>query len=759
MDIISILRLFGGIGLFIYGMSLMSSSMEKLAGSGLERVLSRVTTSKKKGVGAIKGWIFGMGVTAIIQNSAATTIMLIGFANAGLLKVTQAIPVVFGANVGSTVTAQILRLGDLGDDNIVLELLKPSSFAPILVAIGAVITLFIKKKGPKDVARILVGLGLLFYGMTMMEDVFEPLHSNEVFQSFFTSFTNPVVGILTGIVITIILQSSNASVGILQALSATGTVSYAVAVPIILGENIGKCSTTLIGGIGANKNSKRLVVSYVFFNVFGVIFFGGIIYLINAAVGIPLFEKIVNRSDIATVHLLFNFLTSLVLLPFSKQISKFATKIVGEEEEKETDKELAKLDDMLLNTPATALNQCRHLINRMGDTIIENYNVATDMIYNYDESKFALLEENESFIDKCESVLSPYVMRIDRKRLPEDDRRMVVEILNSISDFERMGDYCMGIAYTAKDKNEKGIHFSPAGHREVESIVAATKYTLESTVKAFKEDDATLSIRIEPLSETIDKLKEIMKSQHVERLQTGECGIEGGIELMELITGFERIASHCSNIALHIIKRVGGDKDFDEMHGHTADASSEEYKALYLYYEAQYVRPILSKKPEKQAKPAKAERAEKTEKVQKPDKTDKVQKPDKTEKVQKSDKVEKPDKAERTEKAEKTEKQSKKDKSVKGDKGGKSDKSEKTEKQVKTEKPEKAEKQVKTEKSEKPEKIEKPEKSDKSEKQNKVNKGDKPSKKSAEKQDKSGKSDKTDKSDKADKKSSDKKQK
>ena len=729
MDIISILRLFGGIGLFIYGMSLMSSSMEKLAGSGLERVLSRVTTSKKKGVGAIKGWIFGMGVTAIIQNSAATTIMLIGFANAGLLKVTQAIPVVFGANVGSTVTAQILRLGDLGDDNIVLELLKPSSFAPILVAIGAVITLFIKKKGPKDVARILVGLGLLFYGMTMMEDVFEPLHSNEVFQSFFTSFTNPVVGILTGIVITIILQSSNASVGILQALSATGTVSYAVAVPIILGENIGKCSTTLIGGIGANKNSKRLVVSYVFFNVFGVILFGGIIYLINAAVGIPLFEKIVNRSDIATVHLLFNFLTSLVLLPFSKQISKFATKIVGEEEEKETDKELAKLDDMLLNTPSTALNQCRHLINRMGDTIIESYNVATDMIYNYDESKFALLEENESFIDKCESVLSPYVMRIDRKRLPEDDRHMVVEILNSISDFERMGDYCMGIAYTAKDKNEKGIHFSPAGHREVESIVAATKYTLESTIKAFKEDDATLSIRIEPLSETIDKLKEIMKTQHVERLQTGECGIEGGIELMELITGFERIASHCSNVALHIIKRVGGDKDFDEMHGHTADASSEEYKALYLYYEAQYVRPILNKKPEKQAKPAKAEKTEKTEKVQKPDK------------------AEKSDKAERTEKTDKAEKQSKKEKSVKGDKGGKNDKSEK------------ADKQVKTEKSEKPEKIEKPEKPDKSEKQNKVNKGDKTSKKSAEKQDKSGKSDKTDKSDKSDKKSSDKKQK
>ena len=724
MDIISILQLFGGIGLFIYGMSLMSHSLEKLAGSGLEKVLEKVTTSKKKGVGSIKGWAFGMGVTAIIQSSAATTIMLVGFVNAGLMKVAQALPVVFGSNVGSTVTAQILRLGDLGDDNIIIELLKPSSFAPMLVAIGAVITLFVKKKGLKDVASILVGLGLLFYGMTMMETVFEPLHENETFQGFFTSFTNPFVGILTGIALTVILQSSNASVGILQALSATGTVTYAVAIPIILGDNIGKCSTTLIGGIGANKNSKRLVASYVFFNVFGVVFFSVILYGLNAAVGLPFFSNVVNRSSIATVHFLFNFLTSLILLPFTKQVASLTAKIVGEEEEKETDKELAKLDDMLLNTPTVALNQCRDLINKMGDTIIESYIMATDMIYSYDESKFPLLDENESFIDKCESVLSPYVMRIDQKRLPEDDRRVVVEILNSISDFERMGDYCMGIAYTAKDKNEKGIHFSPAGHREVETIVAATKYTLENTVRAFKDNDSTLAIRIEPLSETIDKLKEIMKSQHVERLQTGECGIEGGIELMELITGFERIASHCSNVALHIIKRVGADKDFDEMHGHTADASSEEYKALYHYYESQYVRPVLSSNQPK---------------VEKPDKVEKGDKPEKSDKVENGDKNEKTAKAERSDKAEKQ---------VKKDKTEKSDKPVKNDKQVKAEKPEKSDKNVKTDKSDKHDKQ------DKSDKQDKAQKGDKPSKKYSDKADK----DKPEKSDKdrADKDKSDK---
>ena len=593
MDILSILQLLGGIGIFLYGLSNMSSNLEKVTGSGLEKLLEKLTTSKKKGVGRIKGWSFGAAITAIIQSSAATTIMLVGFVNADIMNVGQALPVVFGSNLGSTVTAQILRLGDIGSDNILVSLLKPSAFACVLVGIGAFIIVFSKNKKSKNVAGILVGLGMLFYGMTLMENALAPLKDNATFQHMFTSFENPLLGILIGLVITVILQSSNASVGILQTLSVTGVISYGVAIPIIIGENIGKCSTTIIGGIGANRKAKRLVVGYVFFNLFGAILFSVVIYGIHYTIGLPFMSQLINRSGIATIHLLFNLITSLVLLPFSDKISKLTAKIVGDVEEEDLqDKELAKLDDMLLNTPTVALEQCKQLITKMGEAITENYKIATSMLYDYDESKFSTLEANEAFIDKCETVLSSYVIRIDRKRLTRDNKLVVSEILNSISDFERMGDYCMNIAYNAQSKNEQNIHFTPDGHREAVTIAKAVEYTIDTLLEAFTNDDPALAVRVEPLADIVDNLKELIKSHHVDRLQDGICSIEGGVSLFDLLVSFERIASHASNISLHIMKRVGGDRDFDEMHGHTNDVSSEEYKALYHYYEMQYIEPI-----------------------------------------------------------------------------------------------------------------------------------------------------------------------
>ena len=655
MDILAILQLLGGVGLFLFGMSQMSSSIEKLAGSGLERILETVTTSKKKGVGDIKGWAFG-------QSSAATTIMLVGFVNAGIMKVAQAMPVMFGANVGSTVTAQILRLGDIGNDNIILKLLKPASFAPMLVGVGAFVILFTKSKKAKDIAGILVGLGMLFYGMTLMEDVFAPLRENEKFQSLFVSFENPLLGILIGLVITMILQSSSASVGILQALSATGTVSYALAMPIIIGCNIGKCSTPIIGGIGANKKAKSLVVGYLLFNLFGAIVFTILIYVINVTVGMPFMSKHVNRGSIATLHLLFNFGTSVILLPLSKKVAALAEKIVGTDEEKQTDIELSKLDDMLLNTPTIALEQCKSLIFQMSELVVENYKLATSMIYEYDEAKFPLMEENESFIDKCETVLSAYIVRIDRKRLTAEDKLTVNEILNSIGDLERMGDYCMNIAYVAKDKNEQDIHFSPAGHMETEKIIDAVRYTIETTHKAFIADDMNLAVRVDPLSQTVDELKEIIKSHHVERLQDGICSIEGGVFLFDLVNSFERIASHSANVSLHVIKKVRGDDEFDEMHGHANDSHSEEYKALYRYYESQYIDPILrsneeladaaieekkmlearaaAKSLEEKAKAEAKEKAEKSKEKSKDDAKSK-ERSDKTSKKNATDKVKK----------------------------------------------------------------------------------------------------------------------
>ena len=700
MDILDILQLLGGIGLFLYGLSSMSSSLEKLTGSGLERLLEKVTTSKKKGMGKIKGWGFGAGVAAIIQSSAATTIMLVGFINAGIMKVTQAMPVVFGTNLGSTITAQILRLGDLGSDNLVVQLLKPSSFAPMLVGLGAFIIVFTKNKKLKNIAGILVGLGMLFYGMTLMEEVFEPLKESAKFQEFFTSFENPFIGILTGVVITVILQSSNASVGILQALSATGTISYGVAIPIIIGQNVGKCSTTIIGGIGGNKNSKRLVVGYVFFNLFGAVLFSTVIYLLHYTIGLAFMNTAVTRSSIATVHLLFNLVTSLILLPFSEKVSKLTEKIIGKSEVKAGDEELAKLDDMLLNTPTIALDQCFSLIKRMGEAIRQNYKMATDMIYQYSEDILPQMEENESFIDKCETYLSSYIVRIDRKRLTADDKMMVNEILNSIGDFERMGDYCMSIAYVAQAKNEQEIHFSPTGHKEIETIISAVEYTIDTLVEAFSNDDLSLAIKVEPMSEVIDELKEIIKSHHVERLQEGVCSIEGGVSLIDLVNSFERITSHAANVSLHVIKKLRKDYDFDEMHGHANDMHAEEYKALYQYFENQYIGPIKEHviireetEDKKAAEGGKRDSSDKTgksgksgsgkpggihkennsdkspsKKGAKSEKTDKAAKADKTDKNAKSEKTDKTVKNDKNVKAVKNDKTSKTDKNIKGDK-------------------------------------------------------------------------------------------
>ena len=606
MNILSILNLFGGVGLFLFGMSLMGSSLQKLAGGGLEKILETLTTSKRKGVGAIKGWGLGVIVTGIIQSSSATTLMLIGFVNAGIMKLGQAIPVVFGANVGSTFTAQILRLGDLGSGSLILKLLKPSSFAPMLLAVGMFITIATKKKKNQrmaDVAGIMIGLGLLFYGMTKMEGVFAPLKDSPEFQKLFTSFSNPLIGILTGILLTAVIQSSSAAVGILQALSASGSVTYGIALPFILGQNVGKCMPIILGAIGASKKAKRVSISYILFNIVSTVSFAVIIYGIHYTVGLPILANVMNRGDIANVHLAINLITSLCLLPFCNQVSAISRRITGDSDINPVDEELRKLDDRLLQTPGIALNQCINLINRMSEKIMENFNISTGLISEYEEDAFTTLEDNESFLDKCETALSAYIIRINRKHLTPDNKLVVAEILHSVGDFERIGDYCMNIAYTARSNHDDNIVFSEAGKAEIDTIVSATKYTLETLTKSFSEDDGRKAIRIEPMAHTINNLKDIIKSHHVDRLQVGDCGVEGGVALADLTNSFERIASHAANIALHIIKRTSGDQGFDEMHGHVEDTNSEEYRALENYYFTMYIQPVL--KNDKKSKVAK----------------------------------------------------------------------------------------------------------------------------------------------------------
>ncbi len=595
MDFFSILTLLGGVGLFLFGMNLMGASLKNLAGGSLEKVLEKLTTGKNQFTGTIKGFSLGTAVTAIIQSSAATTIMLIGFVNAGIMKLGQAIPVVFGANIGSTATAQILRLGDLSETSFILKLLKPSSFAPILICIGAFIILFTSNNKKRDVASILVGLGILFLGMNTMEGVFAPLKESESFQNLFTSFNNPLLGILIGLVLTAIIQSSSASVGILQAISSTGVVTYGTAIPIIIGQNIGKCMTIILGGIGANKKAKRVSLSYLLFNIFGAVFFVVVIYGLQLFIDMPFMAKVVNRGNIANVHFMFNFITSLILLPFSNQVAKVTGKIIKDEEESKIDKELATLDPRLIATPAIAISQARNVMFAMADCIRENFDIARKLISEYNEEEAAKLEENENFIDKCESSLNNFLLKVtSQNNMSRAERLDVSELLNSLSDMERIGDHCENLLVVSRNIQEQKISFSDQGMKEIEMALKATANIIDMTLSAFKEDDLQAISRIEPLAQTISEITELIKDHHVIRLQVGECGIPGGFALVDILTSLDRIGSHCKNIGLHIAKKIRG-THMDEMHGHiyiTGYKTSEEYKALYVYYSSMYEDPI-----------------------------------------------------------------------------------------------------------------------------------------------------------------------
>ena len=593
MDAISIIELFGGVGLFLFGMSYMGQSLEHLAGNGLEKILQTLTTSRKKVVGLIKGFVLGLVVTGIIQSSSATTIMLIGFVSAGMMKVSQSIPVIFGANVGSCVTAQLLRLGDLGGGGVLLQLIKPSSFAPMLIAIGAIISIKTKKQRSKDVAGILLGLGILFMGMSFMEEVFAPLKESPEFRELFTSFSNPFLGIAIGFLLCALIQSSSAFVGILQALSATGSITCGIAIPMLIGQNLGKCITIVLGSIGAPKRAKRVSLAYLLFNIIGSIALTIILCILYYKVKPEFLNAVMNRGNIANMHMGFNLATALVLLPFSDWLSRLTGKILRDNEEDTTAKELRILDDRLLGTPGIALKACSKVIELMAEKIRENYYLTVDLLIDFNDKTFHKLTENEDFIDKAETALSDYCLRINRNRLTPDNKLVMSEILNSISDFERIGDYCVRMAYAARDMAEKKIQFSPAGVNELTSIMSATKKALDTTRDAFLNDDEQKAFRIEPLYHAIKKMRAVIEAHHISRLQEGTCSVPAGVALFDLVQCMERIASHARNISRYVVKRIRGDRDFDELHGHAFDRDAEEYLSMEEYYTSKYLGPIL----------------------------------------------------------------------------------------------------------------------------------------------------------------------
>ena len=588
MDIFAIFKLLGGIGLFLYGMSLLGASLEKLAGAGLERTLERLTNNR------LTGLALGTVVTGVIQSSAATTVMLVGFVNAGIMKFAQTVPVIMGANIGTTVTGQILRLGDLSGSQLIFELIKPTSFAPIVIAIGSFMILVSKRRKTRDVANLLIGFGILFFGMTTMESALSPLKDSAAFQEVFFMFKNPLLGVLLGAVVTAILQSSSASVGILQAIASTGTVTFSMAAPIIIGQNIGKCVTVLIASIGTNKNAKRVVVCHLMINLIGAVLFLIGIYGFQSIIGFSFWDKAMTRGNIADFHTLFNIATSLVLLPFCNGLVAISKKLLKDDAPSRADSSLALLDDIFLDRPTVALEQCRKVILSMGETIQENYAMSISLLHNFDEKTFEKLNENENFLDKCETAMGEYLVRITAKNIRREDQREVAQLLHCVGDFERIGDHCVNIAEVGQFNKEQGISFSPKGLEEIKMVSDAVKHFIDITLDAYKNDDLTAAYRVEPLEEVIDLLKEALKSHHIDRLSSGDCSVQAGISLTEFLTSAERISDHCSNVAIHVIEKLTSTKNFDSheyqklIHG----GLTEEYKALYRYYESKYYDPI-----------------------------------------------------------------------------------------------------------------------------------------------------------------------
>lgn len=589
MSFENIISLIGGVGLFLFGMSLLGTSLEKLAGEKLEKTLALLTDNRFKALG------LGVIVTCAIQSSAATSVMVLGFLNAGIMKLVQAVPVIMGANIGTTITAQILRFNDLSGG--LLQYIAPSTFAPILICCGAFFMIMNKKPKVKNFSSLIIGFGILFVGMSTMSTALIPLKTSESFRNFLLMLKNPFVGVLVGMLITAILQSSSASVGILQSLAPTGLLEYSTALPIIIGMNIGKCVTVFLASLGTNKKAKRAVVIDVINNTIGAVLFMIAIYGYQYTIGFNFWNTTMSSGNIANFHTLFNLVTVAVLFPIYPMLIKFSKRIMGDNEESKIEKELALLDDLFLKTPSLALDQCRSVAATMGETAMESYNIATQLVESYDEKLNERLRENEKFLDKSETFLGEYLIKVTGLELSDSQTRSATEIMHVLGDFERIGDYSINIAEVGEYTATHHIVFSQEERSELACIFKAVEAILKMTNDCYKNQDRTIASRVEPLEETVDEMVETLKDRRICRLQQGICSVEKGISFVELLTNLERISDHCSNVAVHEISPILNSSKHDPHDTHALlkelhSGPTEEYKALYSYYTKLYSDPI-----------------------------------------------------------------------------------------------------------------------------------------------------------------------
>ena len=581
--------MFGAIATFLFGMSTMTDGLEKLSSDRLEHILERLTSNVFKGV------LLGAVVTGLIQSSAATTVMCVGFVNAGIMKLEQTVGIIMGANIGTTVTAQLLRLGDIDADNIVMMFLQPSFLGPILAVVGIIFYMFIKGGHKRIVGQIVLGLGLLFIGMNTMSSAVEPLKDLPEFQSVFTAFSNPLLGVAVGAAVTALLQSSSASMGILQAISTTGVVSFNIAMPLIMGQNIGTCITALISSVGASKNAKRTAMIHLFFNIIGSVFFLVVLYAGNALFRFPFWENTMDMGSIANLHLAFNIACTALLLPFHRQLVKLVKAVVpGDAEERE----LSVLDDRFLSSPSLALERAHDAVVQMSEFARDNYRLAVELIWKFDAKKLERLNETEVALDKLEGLLDNYLVKLTDRALTAEESTRVSELLHTLSDFERIGDYAVNVSESAVVLHDRNITFSPQARAELERLTAAVGETLDKTVACYQSRQRTLAVQVEPLEEVVDLIAATLKNRHVERLKAGECTIELGTQFLELLINLERMSDHCSNVALHILRQTSSPDDKVRIDSHAYmhelhhGGFNQEFDDLFQEYRTKYFQPI-----------------------------------------------------------------------------------------------------------------------------------------------------------------------
>lgn len=580
MDIFSVITLFGGLALFLYGMSVMSSGLEKLASGKLERILYEMTSSK------IKSLMLGAGVTSLIQSSSAVTVMLVGLVNSGIMSTEQTVGAIMGSNIGTTITAWVLSLIGINSDNIMIKLVKPESFSPILALIGVILFMTSKSTKKKDAGLVMVGFAILMYGMSFMSESMAPLQHSPKFTGILTALNNPILGVLAGIFITAIIQSSSASVGILQAISMTGGLSYGMAIPIIMGQNIGTCVTSLISSIGVNRNAKRVAAIHISFNVIGTLIFMTVFYIAHYLVDFSFINNTVLPVNIAVIHSLFNILTTIILYPFSNMLVSISNRIVHYDKDEEENTEF--LDDLLLNTPSVAVDESRRKMKEMLLMAFDNFERALQLSDNWDDDIFNKLTKVESKLDYYEDQLSGFNVKIAAEELSDEDSATVSMMLHTITDAERIGDRAVNIAESVKELMDKKLTFSDEARYELNVIASALREIVENTKKCFIDGDLEAAYMVEPIEEVIDDLVEKSKDNHVARLKNGTCTLELGLILNDILINLERISDHCSNIAADKIEQQGGNLHMHEYKRRIKEQKDEQFARLYSEYSDKY---------------------------------------------------------------------------------------------------------------------------------------------------------------------------